>query len=132
MAIHAYSGRLTTRNNTLATFTTDNADYSDLVTGSNQGTVIDEITINSTENATVLGTLRMFIYDSTETPVSALHTQITVPVVTGAPDSGTPTYSAIIRPLNLKLHHNQRLRVTFTTSSTTTIGFHLTASVTEI
>lgn len=132
MAIHAYTGRITTRNNTLATFTTDNADYCDLVTGSNQGTVIDEITINSTEDATVAGTMRFFIYDATETPISALQNQISVPVVTGAPQTGVPTYIAVLRPLNLKLHHNQRMRVTFTTSSTTAIGFHLTASVTEL
>lgn len=132
MAIHAYTGRITTRNNTLATFTTNDADYCDLVIGANQGTVIDEITINSTEDATVAGTMRFFIYDATETPISALQNQISVPVVTGAPQTGVPTYIAVLRPLNLKLHHNQRLRVTFTTSSTTAIGFHLTASVTEL
>lgn len=132
MAIHAYSGRLTTRNNSLTVFTTEAADYSDLVTGASQGTIIDEITVNSSEDVTVAGTMRFFIYDSTDIPVSSLHSQISVPVVTGAPQTGTPTYQNVIRPLNLKLHHNQRLRITFTTSSTSTIGFHLTASVTEI
>lgn len=132
MAIHTYNGRLTTRNNTLDTFALADADFCNLVTGASQGTVIDEITITSTELATVIGTLRMFIYDSTETPTSALHTQIAVPVLTGDPLNGVPTYSIVLRPLNLKLHHNQSLRITFATSSTTTIGFHLTASVTHI
>lgn len=132
MGIHAYNGRLTTRNNTLNTFTTADADYCDLVTGSNQGTIVDEITITSTENVTVAGTLRFFIHDAGETPTSALHTQISVPVVQGNPQGGVPTYTAVIRPLDIKLHNNQSLRAAFATSSTTTIGFHLTASVTHL
>lgn len=132
MPIHAYSGRITARNNTLDTFTVANTDFCDLVTGTNQGTVVDEVTINSTVNATVIGTLRIFVYDSTEVPTSALHTQIPVSIVTGDPQNGTPTFSVVIRPLNVKLHHNQSLRFTFATASTSQIGFHLTASVTEL
>lgn len=132
MAIHAYNGRLTLRNNTLTTFTVADADYSDLVTGAAQGTVVDEITVNSTELATVAGMIRVFIYDPGETPSSALHMQIPVPAFAGDPQNGTPTYSNIIRPLNLKLHNNQSVRFTFATASTSQIGFHLTASVTHI
>lgn len=132
MAIHAYSGRLTTRNNSLTVFTTEGTDYSDLVSGLNQGVIVDEITVSSSEDVTVPGTLRFFIYDASEVPVAALHSQIAVPVVTGSPQTGVPTYSIVIRPLNIKLHNNQRLRMTFATSSTNTIGFHLTASITEL
>lgn len=132
MAIHAYTGRVTAKNTSLAVFTTDNADYSDLVTGSNQGTIIDEITISSITNATVAGTFRFFIYDATEIPTSALHSQLSVTATTDDPDNADPTYQAVIRPLNLKLHHNQRLRITFTTSSSSAVGFHFTASVTEL
>lgn len=132
MAIHAYTGRVTAKNTSLTVFTTDNTDYSDLVTGTNQGTIIDEITVNSIINATVTGTLRFFIYDATEIPTSALHSQVAVRATTDNPDAGDPTYQLVIRPLNLKLHNNQRLRITFTTSSTDPIGFHFTASVTEL
>lgn len=132
MAIHTYTGRLTLKNNTLATFAVADVDYCDLVTGANQGTIVDEITISSTENVSVIGTLRMFIYDAGEVPINALHSQISVPAVTGNPEGGVPTYNIVIRPLNLKLHHNQSLRLTFATSSTSTIGFHLTASVTQL
>lgn len=132
MAIHAYTGQLTAKNNSLTVFTVAEADYCDLVVGANQGTVIDEITISSTENVSVIGTIRMFIRDTGEVPVNALHSQVPVPVVNGSPEGGVPTYNIVIRPLNLKLHHNQILRVTFATSSTSTIGFHLTASVTEL
>lgn len=132
MAVHAYNGRLTLRNNTLTTFAVAEADYSDLVTGAAQGTVVDEITINSTEASTVAGVIRAFIYEAGETPTSALYMQIPVPAFIGDPQNGTPTYSNIIRPLNLKLHNNQSLRFTFATASTSQIGFHLTASVTHI
>lgn len=132
MAIHAYTGRITSKNTSLVTFTTDNTDYSDLVTGASQGTVIDEITINSAINAVVTGTFRFFIYDATEVPTSALHSQVAVTATTDAPDTGDPTYQLVIRPLNLKLHHNQRLRITFTTSSSDPVSFHFTASVTHL
>lgn len=132
MAIYARSGRITTTNTSLTTFTTADADYTDLVTGSNQGTIVDEITVNSSVNDTQAGTLRLFIYDTTETPVATLHSQYAIPATTRTPNTGQPTYSLVLQPLNLKLHHNQVLRATFATSSVTAIAFHLTASVTNL
>jgi hypothetical protein len=118
MAIHAYTAILTTAD------TTYDASVAgvNLVTGTTNGTIIDEITINAIQTTTA-GFVRMFIDDGTN---KRLHTQIPVSAIT--PTTTVASWSTVIRPLNLKLHNNQKIVFT------TTIGddFHLTASVTEL
>jgi hypothetical protein len=114
-----------------ATLNTANTDisgatgaYVTLVTGTNPGTVIDEIQI-SAAGVTTGGAIRMYAYNPTgstktllaEYPVTA------VPTPGVATGSLTPTWKITLRPINLKLHNNQQLR--FTTNNAET--FHLTA-----
>lgn len=95
-----------------------------LVTGTNPGTVVDEIQI-SAAGVTTGGAIRMYAYDPTgpkvtllaEYPVTAVST---VGVVGGVLNE---TWKLNLRPLNLKLHTNQELR--FTTNNAET--FHVTA-----
>lgn len=95
-----------------------------LFTGTNPGTVVDEIQI-SAAGVTTGGAIRMYAYDATgpvvtllaEYPVSAVSV---VGVVGGVLNE---TWKLNLRPLNLKLHTNQQLR--FTTNNSET--FHITA-----
>lgn len=94
-----------------------------LVTGTNPGTVIDEIQV-SAAGVTTGGAIRMYVRDTggeitllAEYPVAAVST---VGVVGGVLNE---TWKLNLRPLNLKLHTNQELR--FTTNNAQT--FHVTA-----
>lgn len=121
MAIHAYTAALTTANTSIPNGGGTGA-YASLVTGSTAGKIVDEITISAT-NTTTAGMIRMYVFDGTD---ARLHSQIPVSAVT--PATNTATWSAVIRPLNLKLHNAQEIR--FTTHNAE--SFHLTASVTEL
>lgn len=125
MSIHMYNkATLNTANTDISGAT---GAYVSLVTGTNPGTVVDEIQI-SAAGATTAGAIRMYAYDPAgptttllaEYPVSAVAT----PGV--ANGSLTPTWKLTLRPLNLKFHTNQELR--FTTNNSQT--FHLTCFVT--
>ena len=123
MAVKAYTATLTGANTDLTGVNT--ANVATLITGANQGTIIDEITINAVETTTA-GYVRMWIDNGTG--IKRLHTQIPVSAVTAPPTGTTPSWNTVIRPLNLKLAHNQLLMFTTTTGD----DFHLTASVTEL
>jgi hypothetical protein len=118
MAVKAYTQIINTQDTTYD----GSVNAPILVTGVTNGTIIDEITINAIQTTTA-GFIRMFIYDGTST---RLHTQIPVSAVTVSPT--TQSWNTVIRPLNLKLAHNQQIRFTTTTGD----DFHLTASVTEL
>ena len=93
-----------------------------LVTGTNPGTVVDEIQISAAGTTTV-GAIRMYAFNGASTttllaeyPVSAVAT----PGVSGG--AHTPTWKITIRPINLNLYTAQELR--FTTNNSET--FHVT------
>lgn len=122
MSIHMYNNAtLNTANTNISGAT---GAYVTLVTGTNPGTVIDEIQI-SAAGITTGGAIRMYAYNTVgptttllaEYPVSA------VPSPGVASGSLIPTWKLTLRPINLKLHTNQELR--FTTNNSET--FHLTA-----
>ena len=100
-----------------------------LVTGANQGTVIDEITLNAV-TTTSAGYVNIYIKNTAASTDYFLHSQIPVSAVT--PSTTVATWSTVIRPLNLKLHSNQVLCLTYNTSSPNAEQYHATASVTEL
>lgn len=116
-----------------ATLNTANTDISGqtgtlvtLVTGTNPGTVVDEIQI-SAAGITTAGAIRMYAYQPGSPGVTTLLAEYPVAAVPtpGVDLNGvlTETWKLNLRPLNLKLHTNQQLR--FTTHKSET--FHVTA-----
>lgn len=100
-----------------------------LVTGGNQGTVIDEITLNAV-TTTSTGYINIYIKDTPASTNYYLHSQIPVAAIT--PSTTVATWSTVIRPLNLKLHKDQVLCLTYNTSSPNAEQYHVTASVTDL
>lgn len=122
MSIHMYnSATLNTANTNIAGNT---GTLVTLVTGTNPGTVIDEIQI-SAAGATTGGAIRMYAYNPTGPTTTLLAEYPVAAVATPGVVGGvlTETWKLNIRPLNLKLHTNQELR--FTTNNAET--FHVTA-----
>lgn len=137
MAIHAYMAELTytagfnsvrdlVPGNTIVA---PNTAPVTLVTGANQGTVIDEITLNAV-TTTSTGYINIYIKNTPTATDYYLHSQIPVAAVT--PSTTVATWYTVIRPLNLKLHNNQVLCLTYNTSSPNAEQYHVTASVTEL
>lgn len=115
-----------------ATLSTANTDISGqtgtlvtLFTGSNPGTIVDEIQL-SAAGVTTSGAIRMYVTGSGVTTLIAEYEVDDVTAV-GA-DPFRPTWKQTIRPLNLKLHTGQQLK--FTTHKAET--FHVTAFVTVL
>lgn len=101
-----------------------------VVIGSNQGSVIDEITINAV-TATTGGYINIYLYEPAVSAVNYyLHSQIPVTAVT--PNTTTAAWSTVIRPLNLKLKHNQHLHISYNSTTPNAEQYHVTASVTDL
>lgn len=127
MSIHMYNNAtLNTANTNIAGNT---GAYVTLVTGTNPGTVVDEIQI-SAAGVTTGGAIRMYAYDSAG-PTTTLLAEFPVTAVATPGVVGgvlTPTWKLTLRPINLKFHTNQELR--FTTNNAET--FHVTCFVTVL
>ena len=129
MSVRLYSSStLDTANTNINGTGTLGTNIKSLVTGTNPGTVIDEIQI-SAAGVTTGGAIRMYAFNGggvttllAEYPVSA------VPSPGVAAGSLTPTWKINIRPINLFLFTNQELR--FTTNNSET--FHVTVFCTVL
>lgn len=124
MSIHMYnSATLNTANTNISGQT---GAYVTLVTGTNPGTIIDEIQISAAGD-TGDGVIRMYAYSPSGAGVTTLLAEFPVDAITST-GVNQQTWKLTLRPLNLKFHTNQQLR--FTTHLADT--FHITAFVTVL
>jgi hypothetical protein len=118
MSIRLYnSATLNTANTNINGSGTLGTNIISLVTGSNPGTVVDEIQISAA------GVIRMYAYNGGGVTTLLAEYPVTAVASPGvAAGSLTPTWKITIRPINMFLYTNQELR--FTTNNSET--FHVT------
>lgn len=124
MSIRLYnSATLNTANTNINGSGTLGTNVISLVTGSNPGTVVDEIQI-SAAGATTGGAIRMYAFNGGAATTLLAEYPVTAVATPGVSNGRlVPTWKLTIRPINLFLYTNQEIR--FTTNNSET--FHITA-----